>query len=57
MSKEHRAELKEHFTNNMLPILTEKRNAFEAQLSSENLQFLNGKRAEAAQIRAQKKTR
>ena len=52
---EHRAELKAHFETNMLPVLTEKQNAFDAQLSSSDLQFLNGKRAEAAQIRAQKK--
>jgi len=55
LSPEHRAELKAHFQNTMLPVLTEKHAAFDAQLSASDLQYLNSKRAVADQIREQKK--
>lgn len=52
---ELRAALRQHFEQQMYPVLKEKHTQFDAALSPEALAFLNGKRQQAQQIKEQKK--
>jgi hypothetical protein len=54
-SKEHKMELRQHYEQNVYPILKAEHDAFDASLSAEDMNYLISKRTEAEQLRQEQR--